>query len=79
MGKTYTYESSFHHAPHKEGNLALEEAIRMALVEFELGTTWPARIVGEDGLVIWEQSGPLATRSSLEGLAEKYGVAWPDV
>lgn len=70
MEKAYTYESSFHHAPHKEENLTLEDAIRMALVELELGTAWPVRIVRDDGLVIWKQSGPLATRSALKGLAE---------
>lgn len=78
MEKTCTYESSHHHTPYKETGLTLAEAIRSAAVDLEIGEAWPVRITSGD-LVIWEQSGPLTTRGTLESLALKHSVEWPDL
>lgn len=75
----YTYEASHYHTPHKFKYDDLAEAIRSAAVDLELGEAWPKRIIGPDGSVIWEQSGPLKTRDTLEKLAQEHGVEWPDV
>jgi hypothetical protein len=75
----YTYEASRHHSRHQFEENTLEEAIRSAAVDLELGEAWPAKIVAQDGSVIWEQSGPLTTTKTLKALAEKHGVPWPDL
>lgn len=74
----YTYESSYHHTPHKMECDDLAEAIRIAATDFELGEAWPDRIVGPDGAVIWEGSGPLTTGGTLKKLAQEHGVKWPE-
>lgn len=75
----YTYEASHHHSPHKFEFDTLDEAIRSAAVDLELGEAWPVKITSPDGGVVWEQSGPLTTTDTLQALAEKHGVAWPDL
>lgn len=76
---TYKYEASQEHTPTTLEFDTLEEAIWSAAVDLELGDAWPVKITAPDGEVVWEQSGPFTTPNTLHALAEKHGVAWPDL
>ena len=75
----YIYESRCHLKPYSFEFETIKEAIRAAAVDLELGEAWPGKIIAPDNSVIWVQSGPFTTADTLQKLAEKHGVAWPDV
>jgi hypothetical protein len=54
---------------------SLTEAVGCALSDMATGDAWPQRIV-DDGVVLWEESGPFTTGSSLRAFsAELEGVS----
>jgi len=48
---------------------SLAEAVGRAAADLETGDAWPGRIE-KDGGVLWEQSGPLCTETSLRQFAD---------
>lgn len=67
---TYTLVTNRHRQEWTFEHSTLEEAVQNALDTLESDEAWPVRIL-EDATVIWEESGPLLTRVSLEELKER--------
>lgn len=70
----FTYESSRYHTLHTFEYDSLAEAVKSAACDIEGDSAWPIEIKGPDGALLWSESGPLKTRTSLWNLAEQHGV-----